>query len=339
MQPANDTPGLKQLSSPALAAWLAACVGQQSVLIAVSGGLDSMTLWKLLHATGHPYTVAHVNYHLRAAASDADAELVTRLARQRNSRCDVLDNHTLIGASNVQDRARKIRYDYFEQVMLAQGHAAVLLAHHADDQLETVLIGLLRGAGPRALAGMRTVNGKRLRPLLAIPKTHLSAFAKTHNVEYREDASNSTDNYLRNRVRHHILPSLLELGENTLGPSLRTLNQQADLLNFGASQARLALAACCELVNANTSQLNGQHVLLRSKLTSVVGLRYVLHVWLDPHGFAPQQIELVYQRLQAGTTARARFENKARNRVVVMAGDRVWLAHADAENVPLKLLD
>ena len=317
------------LTPEALSLALGRLFGADSVLHAVSGGLDSMVLWHLLHRSGHPHTVAHVNYHLRGADSDDDEALVRRVATDRGVRLDVLSNSTLIGAADVQARARAIRFDYFAQVVQAQGHAATLLAHHRDDQLESLIVGLTRGGGPRALAGMRTLHQGRYRPLLDVPKSALRAYAKTHHVRYRDDRSNNADCYLRNRVRHHVLPALTSLEARTSEAAARGMRQQRQLLDFAEGQAWQLAHACADPAVP--------HALSTVRLRELDGLGFALHTWLRAHRFASGVVDDIADRIHSAAPARARFDNRARTHSVYVTGMRLWLARTGESEVSLPI--
>lgn len=185
------------------------------LVVAVSGGIDSMVLLDCLHK--HPartgtLIVAHVNYGLRAAAA-ADAAFVQRAARAAGVRCRVLTVRGRRPTHGVQAWARDVRYDFFLRVARAAGAPALAVAHHADDQAETVLLHLCRGGGVAALAGMeeqRPLDAQcvLVRPLLAFRRAQIERYARRTRLTWRDDASNATREYLRNAVRHEVLPVL-----------------------------------------------------------------------------------------------------------------------------------
>jgi tRNA(Ile)-lysidine synthetase-like protein len=169
----------------------------------------------MLHEAGHHGVVAHVNYGFRGADSDADEALVRRLAHQWGWECRVA--HPDLPAGNRQDEARKQRYAFFEQLRADIGASAILLAHHEDDQVETIVLKLLRGARLDACHGMKIRRGYLVRPLLHVPKSDLIMYAKNHDLTWRDDASNLDRTYLRNQIRHDVIPNmdramLLKLG-------------------------------------------------------------------------------------------------------------------------------
>ncbi|MGZ8394361.1 MAG: tRNA lysidine(34) synthetase TilS [Nitrospira sp.] len=220
----------------------------QQVLVAVSGGPDSVALLSVLHALAPTWdlslTVVHCHYGLRGHESDGDARFVTTLCRRLAIPCLVAPlsvTHRESGASSsLQERAREARYGLFRKLAGDLGAERVALGHNADDQAETVLLRMLRGAGLRGLAGMPHIRERVfVRPLLSISRQEILSYLETAELSYRTDSSNAKPIYLRNRVRHELLPVLQSLAP----AAIRILARQADLLR---DDDRLldALAAC-----------------------------------------------------------------------------------------------
>lgn len=188
------------------------------VLLAVSGGLDSMVLWQLAEAAQLSYAVAHVNFQLRGEASLADEALVRVHAEKRDvvlelKRVDVADHKQRHGGST-QMAARTLRYEWFEELCNDKGYDWIFTAHHQDDQIETFFLNLSRGTSLRGLKGMSLQNGRVVRPLLRMSKADLLTFAKKEGVLWREDESNQSPTYKRNFIRHEILPLFAKLNPN-----------------------------------------------------------------------------------------------------------------------------
>jgi len=199
------------------------------VVAGVSGGADSVALLRALHQLGIPVTIAHLNHQLRGADSDADERFVRGLA-------DKLSLPIVVKSVNVRHlaessklslemAARQARHDFFAEF----GDTVVALAHHADDQVETFFLKLARGAGSEGLEGMSLFQQigqiRLIRPMLDIPRAEILQWLKANKLEWREDASNSDETVLRNRVRHTILPLLeQELNPNLRETILRTMN-------------------------------------------------------------------------------------------------------------------
>lgn len=185
-------------------------------LVAVSGGRDSVVLLELLVRLGYrKLVVCHVNHGLRGRVSGGDAAWVRRLAGRRGLECEVGKVDLRSAQGSVEAAAREARYGFFAEVSRRQRCRRVFLAHHADDQVETVLMNLCRGSGGSGMAGMReeSLRGRLelLRPLLQVWGDELASYAEEVGVGWREDASNAGLEFTRNRVRHRLVPALREV--------------------------------------------------------------------------------------------------------------------------------
>ena len=183
------------------------------LLCAVSGGMDSMVLADSLLKLGHRIEIAHVNFQIRGADSDKDEELVRLWANHHSLPFHLKRAGDQLKSmkGSLQENARDFRYSWLEQLAEGRGIRHLVLAHHADDQTETILMQFFRGAGAKGLQGMQAANGLRRRPLLPFSKTELKAYALQEGIIWREDASNAGNAYRRNQVRHYLIPLLQEL--------------------------------------------------------------------------------------------------------------------------------
>lgn len=185
------------------------------LLVAVSGGLDSTVLATFLARNGYSIAIAHVNFQLRGRDSDQDARFVENLALTLEAKFHGasidLPNYKVRGEST-QMAARRFRYDYFEKLLDEYNYDKLVVAHHLDDQLETMLLNLVRGTGLKGLSGMLPKNGNTIRPLLSHSRKDIEEFATRNQIVWREDRSNASDDYLRNRIRHQLSPLIKELG-------------------------------------------------------------------------------------------------------------------------------
>lgn len=183
------------------------------ILAALSGGLDSVCLLRLLMRVAVPeggrIEVAHVDHGLRSGSS-ADADFSAALAEELGLPFHLrrLDSGELRGPGGVQSRARMLRRRFLEEVRADRGLAAIALGHHADDQVETVLYRLIRGTGPRGVSGMSEWAPPYLRPLLGVRRADLERTARARGWTFREDPTNRSTRYARNRLRHEALPTL-----------------------------------------------------------------------------------------------------------------------------------
>jgi len=204
-------------------------------LVAVSGGCDSVVLLHWLAALGYrKLRVVHVNHQLRGPASSADARFVKRLSGSMELPFH-LEQAPLHGTGSIETEARALRYAAFAGVSREVRCPRLILAHHGDDQAETVLWNLMRGCGLDGLGGMapwseRRIAGRRmglLRPLLALSRADLVAYARAHRLRWREDESNRDLGFTRNRIRHELLPLMEQIADRPVG---RSLGQMADIV-------------------------------------------------------------------------------------------------------------
>ncbi|HKJ31625.1 MAG TPA: tRNA lysidine(34) synthetase TilS [Balneolales bacterium] len=182
-----------------------------SLVIGVSGGIDSMVLLSVLKKMNFRLIVVHVNYHKRGTASDKDQELVMKTAKEFGYPCIVHAVYPDKVKGNFQKWARTERYKIFESVRNECNARAIAVAHHQDDQIETILQKIMRGAGIESWQGMPVLEGYILRPLLQVSRSEIQAYAKEHNIPYRNDASNFESNYARNFLRNEWIPYMDQL--------------------------------------------------------------------------------------------------------------------------------
>ena len=208
-------------------------VSGHHVVVAVSGGPDSIALLSLLHRLAPSWrltlTVAHCNYGLRGGESDADESFVSTFCRERQLNL-VVHRPSLVKRrqrSSLQAAAREARYDFMKQLANELGADRIAVGHTANDQAETVLMWLLRGAGMTGLAGMPYAREDRIiRPLLAATREEVLAYLDHEGLTYRRDSSNEKPLYHRNRIRKELFPVLTQLAP----AAVRVLRRQADLL-------------------------------------------------------------------------------------------------------------
>jgi len=185
------------------------------LVLALSGGIDSMVLADLLLKAKVVFVAAHCNFHLRDEESDGDDWFVRKFAEKHGIQCYVKHFETVKYAANhgisIEMAARDLRYAWFEQLRQQLGYDKIAVAHHADDQAETFFINLLRGAGLRGLKGMQPQNGVIIRPLLWASREQIRQYAVENHITWREDHTNAESVYLRNKIRNQLLPVFDEL--------------------------------------------------------------------------------------------------------------------------------
>jgi tRNA(Ile)-lysidine synthase len=210
----------------------------EEVLLAISGGADSVVMLDLFNKTGMKFAISHCNFKLRMFESDDDELFVRQLAHKYNVEVYVNWCNTKEYAKenklSTQEAARDLRYAWFNQVCLHNNYGKIAVAHHQDDKLETFIINLFRGAG---LKGLKSIPVKRqniIRPLLFATRKEIEEYAKEYMLEFREDSSNNTDDYLRNKIRHHLIPKMEEISDgssNSIKRSIENINDADSFLN------------------------------------------------------------------------------------------------------------
>ncbi len=203
------------------------------VLVAVSGGLDSMVLLHLLSKLDLNIAVAHCNFQLRGDESDQDEGFV-------RAHCDKINtpfffkrfetnNYATENKISIQMAARELRYAWFQELMEGQGFSKLATAHHFNDSIETMLINWARGAGMDGLTGIRVKRANIIRPLLFATRDEIVTYAADHQITWREDISNQTDDYQRNFIRHQIIPQLKRINpslEHTIRESVNKIDDE-----------------------------------------------------------------------------------------------------------------
>lgn len=208
------------------------------VLLTVSGGVDSVVMCDLFGAAGLNCGVAHCNFRLRGEESDGDAAFVRELAARLGFRYHEIAFDTTRVAEeqkvSTQMAARNLRYDWFAKLAAEFGYLQVATAHHAGDQVETILLNLVRGTGIRGLQGIPPVNGIVIRPMLFATREQIAHYATERNLSWREDRSNNDDYYRRNRIRRHVVPVLKSINpslENTFSEMTERMGAAERWLN------------------------------------------------------------------------------------------------------------
>lgn len=220
------------------------------LLLAISGGLDSVVLTHLCHQSKLKVSLAHCNFNLRAAESDADEEFVLELADDLDMDVYIESFDTEAYAKehhiSIQMAARELRYTWFFELAEQLDFDYILTAHHADDNLETFLINLTRGTGLEGLTGIPEISDKIVRPLLPFSREVLEAFAKKEYIEWREDASNASTKYLRNKLRHDVIPILKQMNPQLLQnfqTTISNLQDSQDLIDDAVVKIQKKLVA------------------------------------------------------------------------------------------------
>ena len=202
------------------------------VLVALSGGADSVALLRILLALGYNCEAAHCNFHLRGEESDRDEDFVCRLCKEQHVALHTAHFDTAREAArrhiSIEMAARELRYAWFEELRLARRANAIAVAHHRDDSAETFLLNLLRGTGINGLQGIRPRNGYLVRPLLCADRQEITAYLQRIGQDYVTDSTNLQDEYLRNKIRLHLLPLMQQINPAAKENILKTAAHLTD---------------------------------------------------------------------------------------------------------------
>ena len=267
------------------------------LILALSGGIDSMVLADLLLKAEVQFVAAHCNFHLRGAESDGDEKFVREYAEKNGIQCFVkhfdTEQYAAEQGVSIEMAARDLRYVWFEELRQQLGYDKIAVAHHADDQAETFFINLLRGAGLRGLKGMKPQNGVIIRPLLWASREQIHQYAVENQILWREDHTNAENVYLRNKIRNQLLPVFDELHPETrqgLYKSLEHLSAENELYR--------------ELLNEKLSQIVKQNGEVQSIPHSAFCIPHsafqLLFEWLRQYGFNTDQCHFIYDAMQTG---------------------------------------
>ncbi len=319
---------------------------RDTVLVGVSGGPDSMALLHILHALATEFSIdlgiAHLNHCLRADASERDADFVASVARRLHlpvhiDKLDVRQYGKEKGLS-VEEAGREIRYSFFNTTSDTHGYNRIATGHHSDDNAELVLMFLLRGSGPLGISGIPPVRGARIiRPLIELRRHEIMAYLTARNISFVSDHSNTESRYLRNRIRHQLLPALTAAYNpnaveaiNRLSRIVRDEDRWADeilspilenaLLTKGESCSTLAIAP-----------IAGLHIAAKRRLIRKV----IAQVKGDLRRITFSHIEAVVDMLKADPVRRTFFLHLPQQ--ILVKRDRDTLSISQA-NSPLRSL-
>ena len=258
-------------------------------IVALSGGADSVALLLLLKEQGFRIHAAHCNFHLRGEESDRDetfcVELCGRLGIELHRVHFDTNTYADLHHVSIEMAARELRYRWFEQLRQDIWAAAVCVAHHQNDSVETILMNIIRGTGLRGLTGIQARNGFVLRPLLCVSRDEIERFLSERGQSYVTDSSNLTEDYMRNKIRLQVLPLLQTLNPAVLNHILQTAE------NLAAAQAT---------IDVLLKGIGGSKSLDLSEYTDYLSREYVTFEWLRNYGFNGSQ---VHQLLASDTGA------------------------------------
>ena len=307
-------------------------LNQKKILVAVSGGVDSVVLAHLLQMCTIKIALAHCNFKLRGTASNQDQIFVEALANQLNcpiynTQFDTKKEAELAGES-IQITARKLRYKWFYEITEEHDFQYIATAHHLNDSLENYVMHSIRGTGLKGLLGVPQQTHKVIRPLLPFSKNEVIDFAQKQNLKWREDASNAKDDYYRNRIRNQIIPLLKDENPNLLASFKQTLQHLQQSQNLLEDYSALLYK---ELITDHSTYYS----LALDKLKTLPNPNAILYQLLHPFGFTDW--ESVYSLQNAETSKQIFSEThtleKNRNQILI------FINQEQTNNIEINILE
>ena len=255
----------------------------KNLLLATSGGLDSMVMVDLFHKLPFEIAIAHCNFQLRGLESFEDQKFIQDYAKTNEIKLFLTQFDTEAFANDyklsIQVAARDLRYNWFYEILETENYDYILTAHHADDNLETFLIHLVRGTGIDGLTGIPSQNGKVIRPLLIFSRSEIEQYAGDNAIEWREDSSNASDKYLRNKIRHNLVPILKELNPEFLSSFHKTQTY--------LQESRAMVDDASILVYQQVAKEKGTEIHFDLKqVKKLPNYRTYLYHWFNDYGFS-----------------------------------------------------
>lgn len=256
-------------------------------LLTVSGGIDSVVMTHLFLQAGIDFSIAHCNFGLREEESEADQAFVENLARTTGKPCHLIRFNTLAHASehglSVQMAARELRYNWFHEIAEKYGFDFIAIAHNQNDVVETVLINFARGTGIRGLTGINPRVDNIVRPLLFASRRDIEHYAEAEKLAWREDSSNALTKYIRNRIRHEIIPEFVIINPSFLPNAIDTINrlgQTEQLVDYLVNNIKKEVY----------SEARGKVLIDMEKLKQYPAMETLLYELLRPFGCSQRNI-------------------------------------------------
>ena len=255
----------------------------KKLLLATSGGMDSMVMVDLFHKLPFEIAIAHCNFQLRGLESFGDQKFIQDYAKANEIPLFLTQFDTEAFANDyklsTQVAARELRYSWFYELLETENYDYILTAHHADDNLETFLIHLVRGTGIDGFTGIPAQNGKVIRTFLIFSRSEIEQYAKDNAIEWREDSSNASDKYLRNKIRHNLVPIFKELNPDFMASFQKTQNY----LHESKAMAEDATI----MVYQQVAKESGEDIHFDlNKLKKLPNYKSYLYQWLNEYGFS-----------------------------------------------------
>ena len=304
------------------------CAKSDRILLAISGGVDSMVMLSLFSRAGYDIGVAHCNFQLRGAESDEDDVVVESEANRYGVpfygiRFDTEAEMAASGES-VQMAARRLRYAWFDSLCTEHGYTHIAIAHQVDDSVETFFINLLRGTGLRGLTGINVVNGRVIRPLLFAPRRDITEYAITNKIPYREDSSNSSTKYLRNKIRLGIIPRIREVYPAFTDVMTANVGRLTETQNF--------IDSIMETIRDMIVEREDDRVIINySKLEAGLPLKFIIFELMHALGFRGEVTDSLCRALNEGDSTGKKFY--AHDMVAYIDRDRIIITPIEENDI------
>lgn len=278
---------------------------QDKILVALSGGADSVALLRILLSLGYTCECAHCNFHLRGLESDRDESFVRRLCEEHSIPLHVTHFDTSAYAKehhlSIEMAARELRYNWFEEIRKGIKASVIAVAHHRDDSVETFLLNLMRGAGINGLKGIPVKNGYIVRPLLSVSREGILDYLQAINQGYVTDSTNLEDEYMRNKIRLNILPLMKEVNPSVMETIQETTFRLSEVASIYQQNRMEAIAHKVTFLSPEMFRIS-----LTDILEDVAPISF-LHEVLSPKGFNASQIRNIHRSLCSSQSGKRFF--------------------------------
>ena len=280
---------------------------KDKVLVALSGGADSVALLRVLTDLGYTCECAHCNFHLRGEESNRDEKFVRTLCDEHNIPLHIKHFETNSYAKekqiSIEMAARELRYEWFEELRKETGATVIAVAHHRDDSVETFLLNLIRGTGINGLKGIQTKNGYIVRPLLETSREDILNYLDYLKQDYVTDSTNLQDEYMRNKIRLNLLPMMKDMNPSIMESIQNTAEKLAEAANIYNQNRKEILKTSIQITS------DGYMLPIRTILEDTAP-QSLLHEWLSPVGFNSSQIKDIHQSLKNEQSGKLFISNK-----------------------------
>lgn len=298
---------------------------QDKVLVALSGGADSVALLRILLSLGYTCECAHCNFHLRGWESDRDESFVRQLCEKHSIPLHITHFDTSTYAKehhmSIEMAARELRYEWFEQIRKKIGALVIAVAHHRDDSVETFLLNLMRGAGINGMKGIPVKNGYIVRPLLSVSRDIILDYLQAINQGYVTDSTNLEDEYMRNKIRLNILPLMKEVNPSVMETIQETTFRLSEVANIYQKDRMEAITHKVTFLSPELFRISLVDIL---KDVAPISL---LHEVLSPKGFNVSQIRDIYRSLSSSQSGKRFFTNEWE---VLRDREYLWIQKKDS---------